>query len=121
MADLKLSASRDLDLSTGDLQLVTGLDGIQQEIGIAFRLFQGEWFADTRVGIPYFSKILGARPLSQNVVRGVYRRAALLVPGVETVDEIDVELNGETRAMSISLEATATNGEPVTAREVFIV
>jgi len=85
MKDLKLDTFGELDLSSGDLQFVTGADAVAQHLRIRLRFFLGEWFLDTRVGIPYFSVFFIKQP-NLAAIEAIYRRAIQTVPGVDSLE-----------------------------------
>ena len=56
--DLLLDANGDLVIESGDLQLSTGVDAINQDIRLTITLFLGEWFRDVDLGLPWEQEIL---------------------------------------------------------------
>ena len=78
-----------LDIGVWDLVLDAGGDiamaqspyAVAQDVASAVRLFAGELWYDTTQGIPYFGKILGARPNLQ-YLKSQIEAAALTVPTV---------------------------------------
>lgn len=105
MVDLALDQTNfDLDVSRDDLFFFTGPDAIAQHLKIRLRLYRGEWFYDTRVGIPYYGTILVKNP-NIPAVRDIYRRAIESTPGVERLDDLDLNLNASTRVLSVSFSA----------------
>lgn len=104
MADFKMTTLGDLDLSTGDIQLVTGRDEIAQHLRIRLKFFIGEWFLDKRLGIPYIQKVFRKNPNS-NVVRDLISRTALGTPGVEEIQSLDFVLDGANRKLTVDLRA----------------
>ncbi len=110
--DLELDASGDLVIENGDLQLLTGREAVAQHLGIRYKFFQGEWFADTRVGMPYFQKILGKRS-NLDVVRSLFRQATITTPGITSLESLDLSYEGTTRVLGIDVKARAADGEPL--------
>lgn len=121
MSDLKLdTATGDLDLSSNDLEIVDGDDAIVQNLRIRYRFFLGEWFLDTREGIPYYQRILVKNP-TQADVNAILREVALTTPGIAEVDRFDATLDNRSRELSIGLWARSTSGEALQFNEAFIV
>ena len=120
MSDFKLDADGNLDLSTNDLQLVTGADAIAQHLLIRLRMFRGEWFLDRRIGIPYFQSILVKSP-NLTAVRGIYRTAITSTPGVIRVEKFSLDFERSTRELQVPFSALL-DGEEVARdfSEVFI-
>ena len=75
-------------------------------------MFAGEWFLDTREGIPYF-RIVSERP-DMSLLRSLFRRALLAVPGVADVGRISTAFEGRTRLLSVVADnVTLTDGEVI--------
>lgn len=118
MADLKLTTAGDLDISSGDYELIDGINAIAQDVKIRLRFFLGEWFLDTRIGVPYFTKILGQKP-RENVVRSILRQAILTTPGVLEVSSMSIDFEGAPRRLDVAFTATTDEG-PLTFDERLI-
>lgn len=110
--DIKLTASGDLDLSTGDLQVVEGRDETAQRLRIVFNTNKGEWFLDDRVGMPYTQSIFVKNP-QMDLVRSIYRQMALKDDGVDRVDEVVLEFDSPTRTLTVALVAADENGDTI--------
>jgi hypothetical protein len=104
MIDLKLTATGDLSYVNGDLELVSGREAIVQTIGLRLRFIQGEWFADTRVGMPYFVDAFGSKRINLALFMNDIRKAVLGTPGVKDMRNLNVTTNTTTRKMSVSFE-----------------
>lgn len=102
--DIKLDASGDIDVTTGDLQLLGGQEATSQELRIRLRTFLGEWFADTRIGIPYFESILVKNPDSA-AVQNFFREAILQTPGVVQLQGLTTAYDGPSRTLSVTFVA----------------
>lgn len=121
MSDIKLTTAGDIDLTTGDLILLEGPDAIGQHLRIRFSFFLGEWYLDTRIGIPYFQTILkkGAR---LNVVRAIFQKVILDTPGVEGLRYLDLDYEGTTRALTVTFDADIVGADqPVHFEEELII
>lgn len=120
MADLKLDANGDLEIGPdGDLIIVRGLDAIMQHLRIRLQFFRGEWFLDTRLGIPYFEEVLRKAP-DLNVVQSIIRDAITTTPGVISITEFSLDYDGVTRSLSLDGKALTTEGV-LTFSEIFII
>lgn len=100
----------DLVLTEGDFEWVTGIDAIEQDIRLSLQLFQGEWFLDLSAGIPYWQSILGQKPRLL-VVREIFRKALLAVPGVLAILALDVSFAANTRTCTIRWRVSTDLGE----------
>ncbi|MCG8433499.1 MAG: hypothetical protein MJA83_05665 [Gammaproteobacteria bacterium] len=119
MADFKLDASGDLDLSTGDIQIITGNAAIAQELTIRLRFFLGEWFLDVREGIPYIQQFFRKNP-NPNIIRDVIARVVRGTPGVIDLLSLSFDLDTVARRLSVSLSAQTTSDEGPLVFEEFI-
>lgn len=110
MSDFKLDTFGELDLTTRDLQFVTGADAVAQHLKIRLRFIRGEWFLDQRIGIPYYSQIFVKSP-NLAAVETIYRRAITETPGVESLDRFDFDFDARTRELSITFSAKLEGDE----------
>lgn len=106
--DLKLNASGDLDLTGGDLNFVDDTFAIIQLVSNRLQSWQGEWFADTRQGMPYPAQIFIRNPNSYlGVLRQIFTNAIGGTPGILQVISCNVTFNSSTRALTVSWQAKA--------------
>jgi len=117
--DLKLDSSRDLAIENNDFVLLSGLEAIQQDLDDSLRLLLGEWFLDTRQGIPLFEKILGQKPRLA-VVTSIFRDAVLRVNGILNIFDLVPDFDAQTRTLTISFRAIATEGEFEYSKEFIV-
>lgn len=105
--DLKLDTNGDLDVTDNEMTLVTGYDAIAQHLKIRLKTFMGEWFLDTRIGIPYFQEFLIKNP-NRLIMDTRLREAILETPGIIALGQLNYEFEPTTRAMDITFSATLT-------------
>lgn len=114
-----------LDISTWDLELpprlITGADMIAQRIGIRFKFWLGEWFLDTREGVPYIEQVLVANP-DLSLIRALFRRVITSTPGVKRVESLDLSFDRAARTLVVgSFRATLIDGSTLALESPFIV
>lgn len=110
-----------LDVSTSDLCLDASRNiaaatlpyAAAQNAASAIKLFQGECFYDTLLGVPYFQRILGRRP-PLNLVRAKFIDAALSVPEVTSAkcffsSFTDRELTGQVLVTDVNGQTSAAS------------
>ncbi len=119
MADLRLNANLDLDLTDDRLSIVEGADAVAQKVGIRLRFFRGEWLLDTRIGLPYYQEVFVKNP-DLTIVNSLFRRAILTTPGITELTSYDLDIDPRTRVARLSFQARADNGETVRFSEEFI-
>lgn len=87
---------------------------VAQALRTNLSFFLGEWFLDTRQGVPLFQRILGVR-YDANLVSQVFRKAALLTPGVAAVPTLISAFDRRSRTLSLpTFRATLRDGSTLT-------
>lgn len=110
MADLELDGTGDLDLTTNDAVVLTGIEAIRQELQIRYRYFLGEWFLNREEGTPYFEHIL-KKNANDAQVRAVLLEVAKTTPGVVEVRSYAASLDGPSRVLTVTLQLGVTTDE----------
>lgn len=111
----------DIDISTGDLVLIDGIQAIGQDILIRLRTFLGEWFLDQRVGLPWFQQILVKTPDS-STVRAILVQAITTTKGVDRLDDLRLDFDSADRSLSVFFVAAITGStEPLVFDEELII
>lgn len=83
-----------------------------QDAASAVRVFEGEAYYDTSLGVPYFSDVLGRYQPTQ-IMRARAQLAALTVPGV--IDATAILIANPTREMTGQIQITTDSGQQVIA------
>ncbi|MBQ7445903.1 MAG: hypothetical protein IJS71_08245 [Clostridia bacterium] len=104
MKDLLLNANGDLDLSTGDAQII---DDIAQAILVRLRWHKGEWPINTDYGVPYFDNILGQKYNETYITQDIFDVFSEIV-GLRTVNSLDIKK--VKRGVFIKFSVTGDNG-----------
>jgi hypothetical protein len=112
------------DPSTGDIDVSQGLrftpdqrTYVVQRLDENLSYFAGEWFLDLREGVPYWERIIGAKP-DLGLIDTLYRRAILATPSVASIEFLRLEFDRATRTLKPSFEATMTDGTTITAADL---
>lgn len=110
-----------LDPATGDLLLeggtaarltTPGAEAVAQRLRLRLALWRGEYPLDQGVGVPY-ADLLGRKGAdARDVLEATLRQAAASCPGVTALTSFQLTL-GADRTATVSLTATASDGEPV--------
>ena len=113
-SDLAVDADGDLELPP---RLVKGAYAVTQSMNTAFQMMLGEWFLDTREGIPYVEEVFVAAP-DLRLIEALFRRAILRVPGIASLRAFAMSRDRSTRTLSIDdFEAVLVNGSTLRLAE----
>lgn len=113
MATTLLLDRDDWDLcldASGNIALASEPYSQAQDAASAVRVFQGEAYYDTTLGIPYFSDVLGRYQPTQ-ILRARMQEAALMVPGV--TDATAVLVTQPNREMTGQIQIKSADGDQV--------
>ena len=107
-------ASGDMSLTKGQLVLVTNeADQAAIEISNKLAFVLGEYFLDTRQGVPYQVLVWKKNP-DLLLVKQMFRQVFLSVQTVSEVLSLDATLDKRTRELSFSFRVRSTDGRVVT-------
>ncbi len=105
----KLSGFGDLVLEGGDLVLVDGKEAILQHVLQRLRIFLGEWFLDTSIGLPYFQQILVKNP-DQGKIDALFMNQIQGTPGVTLLNSYSASVDTLKRVLTIKFSCETTSG-----------
>lgn len=105
--------TNDLTLTAFNLQM-TGdtAEWLTAKIQNRLRFFQGEWFLNREVGIPYFQKVF-KKETDINEVNALFVTQITGTPGVAELLAFSSSFDGTTRRYSVSFSVRATDGQTV--------
>ena len=109
-------ATGDLVLHDGDVLLIDNAERVAQHILITLRFWLGEWFLDTKDGIPYLEYVLVKSPNLLHI-RQIFTEAMEKVDGVKRVEEMNLAFDVKNRSLRVDYEASTDYGL-ITRREV---
>lgn len=122
MVDIALDPLDESDIlyENSDFQLVDGAEAIRQHVLIRLRFFQGEYFLDQKLGVPYFQQILG-KGISLPVVRSLIQETIIETPGINEITSFDLVYNSASRSISITFSASTDLNEELDFTEEFLI
>jgi hypothetical protein len=104
----------DWDLSSGNLQVSTDLaQNTAWELSNLFSFFKGEWFRDTRQGLPYVQFVLVANP-NLDLISSIFAKTLKTPQGVASVDQLDVTFFRSTRQLQVTCKVRTNSGAIIT-------
>ena len=98
--------------AAGNIALASEPYSQTQDAASAVRVFAGEAYYDTTLGVPYFSDVLGRYQPTQ-IMRARAQLAALTVPGV--TDATAILTTGPNRELTGQIQITTALGDQVTS------
>ena len=91
--NLYLDDDNDIVIEGGNLRMTTPDEDLVQRVKAFLELNMGEWFLNTARGVPYTAEFVEPTVDAQKAI--LYVRGLLLqLDGVESVDNIDLQLDG---------------------------
>lgn len=102
----------DLDLSLGLRQTPDLATYVRQALSVNLQTFLGEWFLDTRLGLPVFRVTAGKR-YDPALVDTMYRQAVVKTRGVGSLDSLQISFDNARRRLAVDIECTTAEGDPV--------
>jgi hypothetical protein len=104
-----LNADWDAQRGNGLSNFLTDVNAVAQIIAQRLKLFQGEWFANTSLGVPWFQNILGQSTTTQ-AVSLIIREQILAVPYVTGITQFNCTYSA-TRSFSFSATVSTLFGD----------
>lgn len=87
--------------AAGNLQTVEDAEAIAQRVRQRLEFYQGEWFLDTTVGVPWFQFIF-VDPFDQATAETFLKAEILDTPGVAEILEFVVSVDKHAREFNLS-------------------
>ncbi len=97
------------DSTTNNLKIVDGREEIRQIILANLETFEGEWFLDTTIGVPWFSEIL-QKNISLNKVDGIIIGVISSSRGVVSLLSYESSVDAKARTYSMEFVAQTAYG-----------
>lgn len=110
MADWKLT-DYDLDITDGDVTLITDQEAIAQDIKMNLRTWLGESIYDQGAGVPYL-QVIFVRGTNIGIITQVLKQVILNVRGVTGVDDLIINsLDAQSRTLSLTANVHSVDGD----------
>lgn len=114
MVDLYLNNNHELELDGGDLRVTTDDEIVRQRLIIRLQFLLGEWFLDTTQGLPYVQTIYEAGKSDFDTLYSIFRSEVQKVEGVESIESLELDLDGEGRDLTVTVKVNQTITAEVT-------
>ena len=108
--DIALNISKnDLVLQNGDLIIIDNTERVAQQVLITLRFWLGEWFLDTREGVPYLEYVLVKNP-NMSHIRQILTEKIQSVEGVKRIISLDFDFRRVARELYVDFEVDTDYG-----------
>lgn len=101
---------RVLDNGKVDFDLARSLEFIRQKIKENLLTFLGECFNNTEIGFPYREQVLVNSP-DLLAIRAIFYQALMDTPGVNRVEELELEIDKATRNLFVQFTVISDSDE----------
>ena len=105
--DILLSTDGDIKLADADIELT---ESVAQKISIKLRWFANEWKFNRNFGVPYYEDIF-VKQYDLEYIRQLLEEEILSVEEVSGIKTLDLTVDNERRALSVSSEVLLKSGE----------
>lgn len=111
LATKVISGSYDISFDiSGNLNLVSGIDEIIQDITTNILMVKGEWFIDIDAGIDYFGVVF-QRSSTRTAVDAEFVKAIENTTGVVRIISYSSVVDRSNRGLTITFNASTTSGD----------
>jgi hypothetical protein len=108
--DLALNAkTHDLIIKYTDFLLIDNAERIAQQIKVSLWEWRGEWFLDSRDGVPYIEYILVKNP-NLSHIKKILTDKILSVDGVNSVSSLTLDFDRANRTLDVEYVAITEYG-----------
>ena len=105
------TTNHDLQLdATGNLLIVTGLEGLRQRVLERLLFWVGEWFLNAPDGVDYREEIF-QRPISSGLAAAEISEQIRSVEGVDNVSRVTASIDPDTRRFHYSATVHSSFGD----------
>lgn len=100
-------------MGRGQADFLTDIDAVGQAIMTRLRLFLGEWWEDTLLGLPLFQSMLGVSGTKKGVLDRLIQEKISTTEGVVRLSNMSSRFNSETRAYDFYIVVDTRYGQLV--------
>lgn len=110
MRTFAIDSNGNIDVSTRSLVVVDEIVALKEHIQQKYSMFLGEYFLDTRLGIPYYENIL-IKQYSAFNVETILKRVLFNIDEVYSIDSFVLDFETSERYLDIDFSCTTKFGE----------
>ena len=118
--DLALDKNtHDLLFLKNDFLIVKDIDKVAQSLKQRLSFYQGEWFLDTTVGIPYFEEIFVKNPNIPDI-ESIYKVEIVETEDVNEILEFNSSFTNDIRTYDLTFSVNTVFGDLEFSESIFI-
>jgi hypothetical protein len=99
----------DISFSNGKVETSTGAEYAAQQLRSRLRVFFGEYFRDTKRGVPYREQIMTGSP-DMTIISTIFINEFLKTPGLIKLTKFDVIPDTSNRSIKVEARYTTKDG-----------
>jgi len=110
MKNIGLDNDNNLVINNGVLSIISGAEEYRQAVRSALLTFQGEWFLNPLLGVPYYQQIYD-KFLERSALRSIFSSQIKSVQGTTGVGSITFELDTSNRELTVNFTVQSIYGQ----------
>lgn len=107
--NIGVNSTNDIYIDSGELPMVTGIEEMRQLVGQVLRSFQGDWFLNFDLGMPYYQEIF-RKATSISDIEGIFLDVISSISGILDITKFDLDFNASDRSLNVLFTARTTDG-----------
>lgn len=110
MSTIRLNPDRSIDFSGRTMTLISGSEEVSQRLSTKFLVLKGEWFRDSREGVPW-TQTITKKGTDPALIRTLFRRLITRDPGVDNLLALNLSVDPVTRVATVTFTARLISGQ----------
>ena len=106
---LKLTDDYNFLFENNNLVLATGTDALIDRLKTNLKLYKGDWYLDTNLGVPYIEKVF-KKQTNVGALYSIFGNIILGTEGVKSINKLQFDQDKETRKLIVTFNITSDEG-----------
>lgn len=112
MTLIRIIPAGDIEIEDGAPKIIEGAQAVRQKLSVKFKFWLGEWFANTKEGIPYRRDVFIANP-NLDVIAQVFIRVLRSEREVAQIHRFDLDFDRTERLLTFNFTVSLVSGETI--------
>lgn len=113
----RLGANNEPAMGQSRQDFVSDVEAVGQAIVTKLRLFKGEWWEDTNIGLPLWQSMLGIIGVKKEAIDQILQNSILQTPGVRRIIFMSSIFNRDSRDYDFSISVSTVFGETLISNQ----